>query len=477
MPIDTCHPEAKRKLNSWDMLKAVLAGEEAVKAKGTLFLPKPNPSDTSLENSDRYSAYIQRAVFYPVTGRTLDGMLGYVFANTPKVELHELLASLATNVDGAGTGLVAQSKHLLSLLLGYGRAGLLVDYPAVTEATTMQDLRDGNISPTIVIYRAEDIINWSTQRIGAKVFLDRLVLREAYYTEDSADSYTLKEAYRYREYKRTDEGVSVAVYIKVSDNYAINSNVTPLDKEGQPLKEIPFVFVGAENNDPSVDVPPLEALARLNLAHYRNSADWEEACYITGQPTVALFGLTKDWVDEVLKGKITFGSRAAIMLPVNGGAEILQAQPNPLPKQAMDQKEKQMVAIGARLIQEATVQRTATEITVDRSSEVSVLVAATTNVWNAYKAALGICAKFVGAGDSHVIFTITEPLAPEVLDQDRANALVLLWNAGLLSFTETRKALQKTGLADTLEDEVLLADAEKRREANILLKQTQALPH
>jgi hypothetical protein len=47
------------------------------------YLPQPNPHDKSLANTERYKQYIQRAVFYNVTKRTLEGLVGAVFLREP----------------------------------------------------------------------------------------------------------------------------------------------------------------------------------------------------------------------------------------------------------------------------------------------------------------------------------------------------------------------------------------------------------
>jgi hypothetical protein len=61
--------------------------------------------------------------------------------------------------------------------------------------------------------------------------------------------------------------------------------VQPKRGDGEAWNYIPFTFVGSVNNDETPDLPPLYDLAVLNVAHYRNSADYEESCYMVGQPT------------------------------------------------------------------------------------------------------------------------------------------------------------------------------------------------
>jgi hypothetical protein len=144
------------------------------------------------------------------------------------------------------------------------------------------------------------------------------------------------------------------------------------------------MFIGSENNDANPDNPNMYDLASLNIAHYRNSADYEEACYIVGQPTPVLTGLTEQWYKDILGGCVNFGSRGGIPLPVGASADLLQASENTMIKEAMEIKERQMVALGAKLVEQKQVQRTAFETKVEATSEGSILSSSAKNVSNAF---------------------------------------------------------------------------------------------
>ncbi len=57
-------------------------------------------------------------------------------------------------------------------------------------------------------------------------------------------------------------------------------------KERDYWDEIPFTFVGAQNNDPTIDDSPLAALVEINHGHYRNSADYEDSVWFCGRAAV-----------------------------------------------------------------------------------------------------------------------------------------------------------------------------------------------
>lgn len=58
----------------------------------------------------------------------------------------------------------------------------------------------------------------------------------------------------------------------------------PTDYNGKQWDYIPFTFVGAIDNTPVIESAPLLELADLNLAHYIDSADFQESVYFVGQP-------------------------------------------------------------------------------------------------------------------------------------------------------------------------------------------------
>jgi len=204
-------------------------------------------------------------------------------------------------------------------------------------------------------------------------------------------------------------------------------------------------------------------LASINIAHYRNSADYEEACFIVGQPTPILSGLTEDWVSNVLKGVVAFGSRGGIPLPVGGDAKLLQAVENTMVKEAMEAKERQMVALGAKLVEQKSVQRTAFETKVESTSEGSILSSTAKNVSSAFLWALQKCAMFIGQDESSIEFELNTDFDLANITPEEQARVIANWQAGALSFKEMRDQLRRAGSA-TDEDEVVLAEVEKKKE-------------
>ena len=289
--------------------------------------------------------------------------------------------------------------------------------------------------------------------------LSLLVLAENKIIED--DGFEFKTSPRWRVYQLTDNGVVVTVYKKDENNKDAENPEYVIDEEPvivlmagkKPLHTIPFAFIGADNNDSSVDDSPLYPLAQLNIAHYRNSADYEQNLFLVGQTTLKLTGLTQQWADKYLQGKITVGSATPLLLPAGGDADLIQAQPNSMPMEGMKHKEDQMKAIGAKLIEPGTVQRTATEAEIEETSEASVLSSVAKNVSAAYELALYFCSLFIGEIDKGSIsVALNSEFQVTGLNALERKEVMEAWQAGALAWLEVREVYRRKGIA-TLRDE------------------------
>jgi Domain of unknown function (DUF4055) len=464
--------------DQYRLIHDCIAGETIIKRARELYLPQPNAQDKSLANEARYNTYVHRAVFYGVTERTLDGLVGEVFNVDPTINVPTTLDAVIKDADGSGVPLVQLAQETESDILSYGRAGLFIDYPRTNgEATTKADLESGRIRPTINHFKPWNVINWRTQKIGAEAVLTLVVLRERHEMEVGDFGVTI--ASQYRVLKLIDGVYWQELWVPTGAggiNLDPTTTTMPLDATGNPLNYIPFVFVGAKRNDHKIDKPPLYAMASINMAHYRNSADYEDAVYMVGQPTPVITGVTQAWVDTVLEGRMELGSRAAIPLPEGGDFKLVGGPENTMVKEAMDQKERQMVALGAKLVEQKTVQRTATEAGIEEASEVSVLATITKNVAAAYKFALEVCALFTGvvtvAGDAAtnikdgIQFDLNTEFALADASPEQISSVIKAWQSEAISFTEMRNKLRKTGVA-TQDDKTAKAEIQAQALAEV----------
>ena len=71
MPVNTTHPDYDAMLPAWLRARDVLAGEDAVKAAGTKYLPRLDS-----QSDEEYAAYKGRACFFGAHGTDGRGVFG-----------------------------------------------------------------------------------------------------------------------------------------------------------------------------------------------------------------------------------------------------------------------------------------------------------------------------------------------------------------------------------------------------------------
>lgn len=424
------------------------------------YLPKPNAADTSPENAKRYESFVNRAMFMGATSRTRDGMIGQVFLRDPKVEVPDAMDDVLQNTDGNGLTHEQVNMKAVDNVLSCGRAGFLVDVPP-SDGLTADDIANGDNLPVIRLFIPEHIINWRTIMQGSRRVLSMLVLEDWQNVDKGAFESIPCCQWRHYWIDPATGWVICQLWEKAGND---NSRVQPIrdshvvvagpyiikDASGKPLTRIPFFPMGARNNDIDPDKAPLQDLADVNIAHYRDSADYQWSIFYVGQPTLVLSGLTDAWMKQWEGKHIGIGSSSYIPLPPNADAKILQVSPNTLAKEAMDAKEKQMVALGAKLVESMGKVQTLGEAIMDETSESSVLGNIAKNVSQAFVDALKVAASFmagVPTDDDAFVYELNSEFAlTKMQAADRAE-LIKEWQTGAIVAEEMRAALQAAGIA------------------------------
>ena len=440
----------------WKVVRDVCAGDQALRCDA--YLPPLNATDQSPQNIARNRAYRDRAVLYTATGFTLAGMIGLAFRHDPKSDLPSVLEYLLKDADGAGVSIYQQSQSVLGSNVQIGRHGLYVDFSSELKR------------PLIKSYRAENVINWRESLVGGKTVLSMVVLRE---DAEKDDGYKIVPIDQWRElflneqglctvrlWQLDDEAEPQIVQIEDADGNMVDEVV--LRSSGAPLDFIPFEFIGSQNNDSSIDDSPLYGIAKINVAHFRNSADYEDAAFYHGQSQAWMSGLTEEWRDHLEKsGSMYIGSRAPILLPVGGAFGFEQAGPNMVAMEAMTHKEAQMLALGARLIEKGGAVKTATQSEGEREASTSVLAMCTANVSEAYQTAIDWCARYLDlkpAADA-TTYQINQEFTEVANDPLTITALVGAWQAGIMAKTDVRAYFRRQGtIATERTDEAIDAD-------------------
>lgn len=456
-------------LIGWGRVRAAAAGGDAVRAMAPSALPYLNPTDRSAANQARNAAYSQRAVWLGATGGTLEGLLGMAFRVDPRSDMPDSLRRLLVNTDGAGVSLYQQSQQTLSNVLQVGRHGLLADL-------------DGAGESVIKVYAAENIINWRYAMVGNEQVLSLLVLREVFMRQSPTDEFGQEQITQYLVFRCDPETRVVTSQLyspDVANGALVARKVRPVRAAGGlTLREIPFVPVGSKTNDFGAQIAPLGAIAEVNLAHYRNSADYEDMLWNLGQAQPWITGLDPQDRNFLMAPytedengvrtpypEMYWGSRMPLLLGAGAQVGYAQLSPNDAQRQAMQDKEAQMRALGARLIEASGGPKTATGEDNDREASTSVLSMCVSNVNEAYQRAIGWCALLRGVrmsvDEAQGTYKISQDFTRIAADPALLAQLMAMWQSGALPRQDLWAWTRRVGLVATERtDEALAADIE-----------------
>lgn len=349
------HPQYNYWMDSWRIMRDTSRGSIAVKAAGQKYLPILDRMTDS-----GYVSYLERATYFNMVARTVNGLVGTIFTRTPKVQnLPKKLDANLKNVTQDNKSLSDFSKLVAQEVMTTGRYGVLLDMPPTAEN-----------EPYMQGYIAENILNWKV-RTGSngKEELVEVVLVEFEDRSDPSNPSVNREVVRYRvlrlgsflnESEELEFGYQQHIYRSVPGTQSTLSSaftppnlnsapdfvITPRNR-GKVFDFIPFCFFGPWSNDPDVDKPPLLDIADLNISHYRSYADLEHGRFYTAMPTYYAFVNSNDGETEYSVGPNTVwqivADKAPGIMEFHGSGLIFL-------ERALDQKEHQISSLGGRML-------------------------------------------------------------------------------------------------------------------------------
>tara|TARA_R110000772_G_C13310282_1_gene440270 strand:+ start:6143 stop:7873 length:1731 start_codon:yes stop_codon:yes gene_type:complete len=450
--VSTTHPSYDAMLPHWKVCGDAADGEHAIHAAGDEYLPK-----LAEETTKQYDARVARTPFFNASWRTMSGLKGMLFRKDPEVIVPAGGEELLLDVDQAGTPMDVFAAQIVEKLMVKGRAGILVDYPAVAidPTRTRADAQREGLRPSMNQYRPENIINWKVERINNETVTSLVVLKEMA-AIDGEDEYSHKSEPRYRVLDLDESGFYRQRLFKVTDAGAdeqIGGESYPTIK-GKKLRKIAFFFVSVDDISPDPDLPPLLDLVSLNIHHYQVSADWEHACHFSGLPTLFVSGLVVDPDTPA----IHIGGPTANVLPdPNALAYYVETDGNfGSISENLDKKKAEMAVLGARMLEAQKSAVESAETLQNRSAgEQSQLAGAAKIVSMALTQALTLLMEWNGsAGETK--YQLNDDFMPAGLSAQDLGALVGAWQAGSFSSETLFENLKRGEIIDqkiTFEDE------------------------
>lgn len=372
---DRKHQEYSSVLPDWLLCRDLFTGERAMKngdRRREYIVPLSGHKDTIPGGADSYKAYVERAYFFGAYGRTVEALTGLINRVDPTIEAPSALTEFLADVDGQGTGSIEFCAQIVEELVKVGRVGVLTDWPMRDDKTRVvaEDAADYR-RPFLTTYHAENIINWRVSRIGAKAMLSMVVVQESEITEgaNEFESVVVQQIrvfdlpggiYRIRKFQlsKSRAGDKAGRWEQVgTDLYpTIGIGGTPTR-----MREIQFEILNHWGCGPQAKKPPMLDLGNTCVAHFRNSADYENAIHLFGFPQLYMnnfdAGNENDLDPTSAPGTksvpkvyhIGDGSLWQFKGPVEVQAIQLNSELSGLEK-AMESKRADMVALGARML-------------------------------------------------------------------------------------------------------------------------------
>jgi len=490
VPVNSTHPDYDANAASWLRARDVFAGEDAVKAAGTRYLPRLDSQSDS-----EFEAYKSRASFFNATARTADGFVGLIFRREPAVRLPEkttgvgaALAASADDLDLLGTSLSAYAKNVVAEVVSVGRCGTLVDWE-----------NEGQQRAYAVLYQAEQILNWRTARVNGRNALTLVVLKEhatsqhpTFNGEHPTDEFESETVEQLRVLKlvqagpangdgaqrsaRSTERKYIVEIWRAKSHKANRTRKTEWElvetriplRLGKPLPLIPFVFHGPRHSLPLVDKLPLADIITVNLDHYRLNADYKHGLHFTALPTA--------WVSGFDKGnELRIGSSTAWVAETAGAtAGFLEFTGQGLTtfERAMDRDERLMAVLGTRMLEaQKRVGESADAIAMRQSGEDSVLGALAASISDSLTHVLRWIHWWHSTEDKpdlvspeDVLVSLNTDFSLQGMDSTAITALVSAWQARAISQDTMLDCLRKGEVIPdgrTNEEEVRLVTSDK----------------
>lgn len=362
------HPEYQYWYHHWQSIRDCIWGETEIKRKKERYLPRMEQM-----TPPEYEAYLDRAVYFNMTQRTITGMLGTLFRRNPSIQ------NLPEGLDTANCSKNQQTfshfvKEVAREVISMGRYGILLDMDS-----------EGQKPPYFAGYITENIVDWSVQEIAGRWTLTEVVLRELRLARPlinpisltpagrplpkvtnsqanifSSDSAVTRAARRwiasYRvlrlEWDDVEQDYVYRQYYHTSDKGDASPEGTPYNTftptvRGKPYNFIPFAFIGPYDNTPDIDKSPIIDIVSLNLSHYKSYAQLEHGRFYTALPV---------YYAPVMSGQETgeYSIGPSVVWEVEKGATpgILEFHGTGLKnlQDACDKKEDQIAALGGRMV-------------------------------------------------------------------------------------------------------------------------------
>lgn len=452
MGVQNTHPLYDEYIKIWEKCTDAYDGQEAIKKRRERYLPRlsghiPNVQEQQkaknygwMSVDEEYDLYLQRAIYYNYIKKITNGLSEQLFRRDVKIDVPKELQQIVDSFTHDGKSLRTAIKESNNRILLKYRDLIVLDMPVVEQEVISEKQKEElNIRPYATYYSAEQVVNWDYEMINNVYTLVKIVIRENIQEEDPDDEFTKKSLVQYRvlDLENVDSGnriYRVRLFKEDEDKGELveQDPIYPVVK-GKNLNYIPAFFLTQKGISSDLDYPMLNDACDLNIAHYVNSADYENALNITGSPTPVIIGYNDEF--DSPDSEIALGSRALLLYGQGAEAYYMEyrGQGPEAIANAMDKKVAALAVIASKMLQtDPKGVESAETAEIHRSAEQGMLASMALSLSEAYEVILYTIADWMGI-DGNITILFNTDYSVKVIDPNLFANLTQARQAGLIS--------------------------------------------
>lgn len=435
-----------------------VAGENAVKEAGDLYMPVPSVGMDP--TGDSFKSFLKRTAFFPAAARVLDGCVSLVFQKDPVLD-SPTVGLIKNTITHDMESLELFAERLISETLQTNYTGVLVDAPADRPPNLNgSNALELGFHPFLTLYPFESILDHKVGRgIGGQQVWNYVKL------SDGCDGY--------RELRLENGIYTVTLHRREAGATEYQTRkLTPL-RDGKPLDFIPFKLVTTKDKDRWPHKSLLDDVVNVNCNHYITSGELSSALFNCAGPQKIVTNPAQQTDDNgvVLPNSYPAGSdhvweihgeNASVQFLEFTGAGVAEI------RQQLVELKSQMSALGSRILQDEKAAPEAAEaLAIRQTSQNAAIITVTNSVSKQLEVVLRWLAWWMGAArkdDPETRFTLNADLVPSKLTPEEVTTIQGLKASRDYTDEEAFYALRDGGWhADTLTWEVHKAALDAQR--------------
>lgn len=299
---------------AWRLISDILSGAQAIRAAGTLYLPKYED-----EFPAEYDRRRRTASWRPEFADSLRTLSAKPFEKEVGLrgDVSVQVKAIAEDVDARGNSQTTFAKEVFTKGIAKGFHAILVDFPSMNPGATVAEERAAGARPNWIHVQADDILALYTKIEGGKEVIEHVRIRECAVVRDG---YAEKLIERVRVF---EPGIWELHEKDAEGTWSKVQNGT-IARSGRHASVPLVLFYTGEREGELKVKPPLEDLAHMQIELYQALSRQDEILTFAGSPMLCAKGLKPP-----TEGKFEVGPKRILFAPpgiegVQTGYEFIQ---------------------------------------------------------------------------------------------------------------------------------------------------------